>query len=445
MLRARRRILMIGWDFDARIALTNQDRLPGEPGALGGFIPWLVRRTPSLEVYVLRWDKGVLKTLLRGPTAFTVMRWMANRRIHTKLDSFHPTAASHHQKIVVIDNSVAFSGGIDMTGDRWDTRLHLDDEPGRVDPAGRPYKPWHDAVMAVDGAAAAAIAELAEERWHAANGRPIPLLEGGADCWPDGLAPDIEAVDIDIARTRAAMPGYPEVHEVEAQFLAQIAEARRFLYIESQYVASRRIAEAIARRLDEPDGPEIVIVNPEKAQGWLEPLAMDTARARLMEALARRDKHGRLRLYHPYTAAGQAIYCHAKILITDDRVVRVGSANLNNRSMRLDTECDLTIDAERPGNGHAAALAQTVRDGLLAEHLGETPARVGAKLAETGSLIATIEALRGPGRSLRPYQPPTLSAAEKWLADGEVLDPEGPDEMFEPLSRRGLFRRLRRP
>jgi hypothetical protein len=114
------------------------------------------------------------------------------------------------------------------------------------------------------------------------------------------------------------------VHENEALFLAQIARAKRYVYIESQYFASRRVAEAIARRLDEENGPEFVIVNPLTAQGWLEPIAMDTARARLVEALRRRDRHGRFRIYHPFTAGGEPIYCHAKILIADDRVFRLG-------------------------------------------------------------------------------------------------------------------------
>ena len=37
---------------------------------------------------------------------------------------------------------------------------------------------------------------------------------------------------------------------------------------------------------------------------------------------------------------------------------------------------------------------------------------------------------------------PELNDVEKWLADNELLDPEGPEEMFKPLSQRGLLRRL---
>ena len=65
-------------------------------------------------------------------------------------------------------------------------------------------------------------------------------------------------------------------------------------------------------------------------------------------------------------------------------------------------------------------------------------------IAETGSLIETIERLRGKGKTVQPYEVPDLTAVEEWLADNEVLDPEGPEEMFEALSKRGLFRRLRR-
>ncbi|MFN3774972.1 phospholipase D-like domain-containing protein [Sphingomonas parapaucimobilis] len=441
MLNARRQILLIGWDFDARIVL-DHDEAPGE--TVGDFIYSLVQRQPELEIFLLRWDTGAIKSLFRGRTFFTVLKWMAHKRIHTKLDGHHPIAASHHQKIVIIDDQLAFCGGIDMTSERWDTREHRDDDPGRKRPGGQPYKPWHDAISAVEGPVTHALGELFRERWHAAGGKPMGPAVPGASCWPEGLEPDFTNQPVAIARTMPGMDDQAPVHENEALFLAQIARAERYVYIESQYFASRRVAEAIARRLDEENGPEFVIINPLTAQGWLEPIAMDTARARLVEALRRRDRHGRLRLYHPFTAGGEAIYCHAKILISDDQVFRLGSSNLNNRSMRLDTECDLAIAVE--AESAAGRRIAAIRDDRLGEHLGIAPRLVGDTVARTGSLIAAVEVLRGQGgRSLRPYEVPDLSSVEEWLADNEVLDPEGPDEMFEAFSqRKGLFRRLRR-
>lgn len=441
MLQAQRRIMLIGWDFDARIHLVDSDREAGEPAAVGDFIYWLVERNPELEIFLLRWDVGALKTLVRGSNIVTLARWMQHPRIHTKLDSFHPTGGSHHQKIVVIDDCLAFCGGIDMTSERWDTRHHRDVEPRRVVPSGKPYKPWHDATTALQGPVAAALGELARDRWEHAGGTPLAPVGGATACWPTGLAVGFKDVEVGIARTSPEMPDCPEIREIEQLFVTQIAAAKVSIYAESQYFASRRIAEAIAARLAEADGPEIVIVNPEHAQGWLEPVAMDTARARLFAALKQRDRHDRLRLYHPFTAEGMAIYVHAKVMIVDGRTLRIGSANMNNRSMGLDTECDVTIDAGDEG----AEAIRAIRDGLIAEHLGLPVADVAAEIDSQGSLIGTIEALRGGGRSLRPYEIPDLNAVETWLADNEVLDPESPSELFEITAKRGLFRRLRHP
>ncbi|NJC34243.1 phosphatidylserine/phosphatidylglycerophosphate/cardiolipin synthase-like enzyme [Sphingomonas jejuensis] len=430
MLDAKKRIMLIGWDFDARIRLVQGRPADGGPAKVGDFIYWLVQRNPELEIYLLRWDMGAVKTLFRGTTIFTLFKWMKHPRIHTRLDAFHPTAASHHQKVVVIDDCIAFCGGIDMTTERWDRRDHADDDPLRRLPSGGKYKPWHDATSALQGPIAAALGELARDRWTVSGGSRLEAVGGVTGCWPDGLPADFEQVPVGIARTLPEMPNRPEVREVEALFLAQIAAARHSIYAESQYFASRKIAEAIARRLAEPDGPEIVIVHPEHAQGWLEPIAMDTARARLVSALRQRDKYNRLKLYHPFTAGGDAIYVHAKVMIVDGRTLRIGSANMNNRSLGLDTECDVIIDA---GEDEAPAVRR-IRDDLIAEHLGVSREVVAGQIDAQKSIIGAIESLRGPGRSLRPYEVPDLSGVETWLADNEVLDPESPSDMFESFA-----------
>jgi phosphatidylserine/phosphatidylglycerophosphate/cardiolipin synthase-like enzyme len=440
LLDATDRVMLIGWDFDARIVL-DADAREG-PEKVGDFLLWLVERTPTLNLHLLRWDLGAVKSLFRGTTVVSLVKLMRHPRIHVRLDGHHPTGASHHQKIVCIDDCLAFCGGIDMTDERWDTCEHRDDDPRRLSASGKPHKPWHDATTAVSGRAAAALAEICRERWRLGTGETLAPVETHRECWPEGLEPMFRDIDIGLAQTRPAMPGDEPVHQIEALFLDQIAAARRHIYCESQYFASRRIAEAIARRLEEEDGPEIVIVNPVTAQGWLEPLAMDTARARLIEALKRRDRHRRFRMYHPHTAGGEPIYVHAKLTFIDDRQLRVGSANMNNRSLRLDTECDLVVLAD---DSAVSATIVGIRDSLLAEHLDVPQSVIAEAIAASGSLIDTIEKLRGSGRSLRPYEPKDLAGIEKWLADNEVLDPENPDEMFEALNRRGLFRgRLKR-
>jgi phosphatidylserine/phosphatidylglycerophosphate/cardiolipin synthase-like enzyme len=445
LLDAKKRIMLVGWDFDGRIGFHASERLKGEPETISDFLLWLVERTPDLEVYLLRWDTGALKSLFRGSTAVTAVKWALHSRIHLKLDGHHPTASSHHQKLVSIDDCLAFCGGIDMTGDRWDTRAHLHDDPRRLQPNGAPYKPWHDATTALSGPIAAVVAQECRNRWERATGDCLSEIADAAPCWPDGLEPDFTAIDVALARSHPEMDDQEPVYEIEQLFLDQIAGAKRLIYLESQYFASRRVAEAIVRRLEEPSGPEVVIINPQTAEGWLQPLAMDSARARLVESLRKRDRHGRFAIYHPFTSGGEPIYVHAKIAIIDDRMVRIGSANLNNRSMRLDTECDVAIDASRHSGAGIEATVAGIRGGLLAEHLGVAVDRVEAVYRESGSLIQTIERLQGAGRSLRVYEVPDLGKTEEWLADNEVLDPEGPEEMFEPLARRGLFRWLSPP
>ena len=450
MLGARQRIHMIGWDFDTRMRLGDGRRfwnLPRKtvyPARLGAFVIWLCDRTPSLQVRVLKWNFGALKFLFRGSMILDLFRWMLHPSIDFKFDSAHPVGCSHHQKVVVIDDQFAVSGGIDMTSDRWDTQEHLESDPRRHKPYSKKlYGPWHDLTMLVEGDAAGALAELGRDRWERAGGKPlVPCAPQPESAWPEGLSAEFEDVEVGIARTRAAWRGREAVHEIEALFVEHIARAKHFIYAESQYFASRAIAEALAQRLAQPDPPEIVLINPKSAEGWLEQAAMDGARVQLCHAIGARDPGNRFRLFMPFNAAGTAIYVHSKVMIVDDEVVRVGSANMNNRSMGLDSECDLFIDAARPGNAHAGAPIKRLRIALLAEHTGLSEPDVAARLADNASMIDLITQAPRTGKYLEPFTLRPLTDAEKAVADNALLDPERPEELFEPFSkRRGLFRR----
>jgi phosphatidylserine/phosphatidylglycerophosphate/cardiolipin synthase-like enzyme len=443
MLRAKSQIIMIGWDFDTRIPL---DRSEGDnaPTELGAFISWLPKQTPALQIYILKWGFGAIALLGRGTTAFRIARWAASDNIHFKLDGAHPPGASHHQKILVIDDKLAFCGGIDMTAERWDTRGHVDKDPGRRRPTThRRYDPWHDATMAVDGNAARALGQLSRQRWEVAGGAAIPAPSSRNAVWPKPLKPMFREVDVAISRTRGAHAEIAPVREIEALFLDQVRSAKRWLYAENQYFASRAITQAIVKRLKEPDPPEFVIVNPTTGRGWLDEEAMSPARARLLQAIRKVDRHNRFRIYSPVTAAGVQIYVHAKILIVDDQVIRVGSANMNNRSMGLDSECDLTIDTRLVANRQAGPAIVAMMHDLVAEHLGQKPTNVRKEIEARGSLIGAIEALCGEGRTLVPLKPIEPNAIEQTLAENETLDPESAGEAFEPIARPGLLARLR--
>ena len=437
MIEAQHRILIIGWDFDPRIMLdrTHSDQ------SLGDFLLELATDRPERQIKILSWRTGALKLALRGRAIFWLARLMRTEAIRFVMDGAHPPGCSHHQKIVVIDDSFAICGGIDMTGDRWDTPAHRDHDERRRRPNGAPYGPWHDATMACDAPLAAAVSQLARERWFRATGEKLPALPPRDDLWPELLKSQFKGCRFAIARTAAPFGEWEEIKEIEALTLDLIARARRFIYAETQYFSSPRIAAAIIRRMEEPDGPEIVLVSPIKADGWLEQIAMDATRCRLAQLIGASDATNRFRIFTPKTEGGDDIYVHAKLMIVDDALLKIGSANMNNRSLGLDSECDLALEA---GSDAERAALTALRTRLMAEHLGAAEAEVAATFAETGSLLATIARHRREGgRRLEPLPIEEPTGTSRFIAETELLDPKSPDAMFEGMTRRTLFAPLR--
>jgi phosphatidylserine/phosphatidylglycerophosphate/cardiolipin synthase-like enzyme len=436
MADAKQRILLIGWDFDPRIALKPDKNGKGEP--LGDYLLRLAHEKPDRDIDILRWNFGGLKQFAMPRILSMVARWKLTRSISFRLDSAHPVGCSHHQKVAVFDDHLAVCGGIDVGSRRWDTRDHKDGDPHRTAPDGKVYMPWHDSTMILAGPVGNALADLGNERWQRATRKPLRDLDGEGENWPDALEPDFVGVDVAISRTRAEYDGYEEIREIEQLYLDMITAADRFIYFENQYFTCGKIAAAIAERLNEDDPPEFVMVMPKTADGWLEQMAMDAARVQLVREIAK-AKHGdRLKVYYPRTKCGEPIYVHAKTAIVDDRFLRVGSANMNNRSMGLDSECDVTLDAALSANAGAGPTIARLRESLIAEHLDVAETEVAATFKRTGSLIETIEALRGKDRSLELLDLVPPGPMDVFIAENELLDPTSPDAMFESLTERGL-------
>ncbi len=447
MLDARHRILLVGWDFDTRIHLAIGRRWFSRlfrktyPRRLGSFLVWLARHRKGLEIDILKWGLGVFEFLRRGFMLIDVLRMASHKAINFNFDGHHPVGCSHHQKIAVLDDKLAVCGGIDMTQERWDTREHIENDRRRHRPHGLRYGPWHDATMMMEGEAARHLGALSRERWRRAGGDQLSEVAiPEVSLWPKELPVQFVNVEIGIARTRAKYDELEEVREIEQLLIDQIASARHFIYSENQYFTSPRIADAIAKRLKEDDPPEVVLVQPETGEGWLEQVAMDHARNCLLHSLADIDHKNRFAMFVPFTGE-TPIYVHAKLTIFDDTVLRIGSANWNNRSMGLDSECDVFIDCARPGNAHACDRIADLRHSLLGEHCGMEPDAVARALDEEGSMLAFIEKYgRKNSRQLRRFVPPEVDGIEETLAGSQILDPESPDEMFEPFANGGLMK-----
>jgi phosphatidylserine/phosphatidylglycerophosphate/cardiolipin synthase-like enzyme len=425
--RAERSILIVGWDFDAGIKLRPND--PDCP-PIGDFLRSLVDQRSQLKVRVLVWSVAVihapgspLPLLLGAP-------WEDHPRIQVRLDREHPLYAAHHQKIVCVDDAVAFAGGIDLTIRRWDTRDHVASHQVRKSPDGVPYPPVHDAQMVVEGETARVVSEVARERWRRAIGEHIPPVTPTENLWPQDLQPHFVDTPVAVVRTFASWNRAPEITEGYALTIDALSAARRSIYIEAQYLTAPRVRKLLAKSLRRPDGPEIVIIVRRLFTGKMEAFVMGGNQKRLVQHLRRADRHRRLGAYYPVIpqeTGDRPVTVHSKIVIIDDDFVRVGSSNLNNRSIALDTECDLAVEVSDDARRRTIA---GLREGLIAEHLDTTPEAVRDAVAMEGSLIRAIERLGCNRRCLRPIPDmgklPTRPVFGTWL-----LDPPRPFFLFQ--------------
>jgi phospholipase D1/2 len=420
---ARQRIVIVGWDFHGRTRL-QPDRAPGAlPDELGPLLGALIARRPSLRVHLLEWNYSLLYALERGLGPWTDLAWAHDPRFELERDDRHPFGASQHQKLVILDDSVAFAGGIDLTLRRWDTSEHAAAQPGRVDPAGRPYGGFHDAQIAVDGEAARALAELAGERWRRATGESLERLSPAPALWPDSLRVDARDCTVAIARTVPPFDGEPGVREVQALWLESIARARRTLYVESQYFTAPCVVRALCARLEEYDGPEVLLVLPAHCSGWIEESTMGRLRIELLRELRSADRFGRLGVFAPLLSGDRPLNVHSKICVVDDDFARVGSANLSGRSMGFDSECDLALEAD--GRADLRAAITGLRNRLLAEHTGMSQAELERRIARVGgSLLRAIPERRPGMRGLQPIADGLFAGSAEWMRTVPI-DPDG--------------------
>jgi phospholipase D1/2 len=430
---AQESIYIAAWDVDSRIKLLRSTRDETKSVQLGRFLNAKVARTPGLQVYILCWDFAMIYAFEREFLPLFNLGWRTHKRIHLHMDDEHPIGASHHQKIVVIDDTLAFCGGIDLTKHRWDTPEHAPHDPHRAGPDGRPYGPFHDVQMFMSGDVAASLADLFRQRWFWATGQGIkPAGTDRRPPWPEGIRSDLSHTPVGIARTFPAYKERQEVREAEALYVDSIAAAKRYIYIENQYLTSALLAKTLGEKLGQRDGPEIVLVLPKQVHGWLEQRTMGAEQGRILGQLFEADRYHRLRTFYPsLTENGDAVFVHAKVMIVDDCLARIGSSNLTNRSMGLDSECDLAIEAS--DNPAVKTAIGGLRNVLLAEHLGASAESVNKALQEEKSLIQVVERLAGSGRGLKELVPERITsiAGAAGALDTKLPDPEKPIKLDE--------------
>lgn len=272
----------------------------------------------------------------------------------------HP--ATFHQKAAVVDGRFALVGGLDVDERRWDTTDH--DRPAE--------ETWRDVTLAVEGEPARQVAAAVRRVWDRAVDDlalrrtpppPLPNLVSPEKA-PAPEAPAMNGSETFDTRLTLSSPrpgafsfGPETTEEGNLQAaLDIIGAARRFLYLETQFLRSARIARALAEAADARPELELVTILPFAPEHYAFEKKRDSA-VRHGEALqvaavrrvrlAYRDRCAVLSPAKPtrrspedsFAAFGAGIvYVHSKVLIADAEVALVGSANMNGRSLSWDTE-----------------------------------------------------------------------------------------------------------
>lgn len=440
--RAQSSILLCGWQFDSDVELLRGPEAEAAtlPVTLKAFLNALCERSPTLEIRVLAWDYHVVFALEREWMQRLALHWTTHSRCRFRFDDNHAPRGCHHQKFVVIDGALSFVGGIDLCQHRWDVRAHREHEPLRIS-RGEEHKPFHDVQSYLVGTASAErLTNLFQARWQRSGGDPFQLAAPPAyrpEDWAPARGTALPATQVTLSRTDPAgsPTGVENCCEVLALQRDAIAAAQRSIYAETQYFSSHEVAAALIARL-RAGGPalDVVLITNMEAETLKEQVAVGLAQAKILgelRAAAVGTEH-RVGLYYTVPDAPdgrepeRATYIHSKLMIIDDQLLVVGSANLTNRSCSVDTELNASFEAAAGGDAELARAIRAVRLDLLSEHMG---------LPVTQGDVATLDAHARTRRGrLRIHPSPTVSErAVLSVVDPQQLpfDPSEP-EMHDP-------------
>lgn len=383
--QARRSILLLGWQFDSDVPLLRgKDVPPGtDPEAveLLPFLDGLCAANPALEVRILAWDHSLWLSLEREVLQKLSFDLRTSKNFYFENDATVSQYGAHHQKVAIIDGRIAFLGSADICQDRWDTSQHACGDELRVGRGGKACKPYHEVQAVVTGAAARSLVDLFVERWKDGTGQHLDaaslVADGPAedDPLPRQVTLEMPLAEATLHRQFPHRLGRPPVREVRDLLVSWIDEAERLIYIETQYFTSRAVCDALVERMraEGRSKLEIVVVLPRKPEALKEELAVGATQVEVLDELTRvaRQTGHSLGVYNVAGRQGDGedlfVYIHSKLLVVDDLRLTIGSANLNNRSMSLDSEINIAWSTDDPEDEVGTAI-ERLRHRLLSEH-----------------------------------------------------------------------------
>ncbi len=439
--QATHEIFITGWDIHSETNLAPDWEGTWVPRrwSLSQFLLDLLESKPDLHIYLLCWDYAPIYLLEREKLQAIRFGWFSHPRMHFKMDAAHPVGASQHQKFVVVDQSVAFLGGLDLTIRRWDTCDHLARNPLRVDPQGLPYGPYHDMQIGFHGSLAVRMADLFCERWKRATGETLRSKSIARVFSPQMMhgVYAFENVSMALSQTLPPFRDHAPRFEIAQLYSDGLETARNHIVLENQYLTSRHIVEILSRVLRKESGPEVIIILPELAGGWLEQKTMGLMQAQALYALQEADAHARLQVFYPehrdLRKSKRYITVHSKVMVVDSEIISIGSANLNNRSMGFDSEVNATIHVQKPCYGFTA--------NLLSHHT-DAKATIIQRHLEQGASVREAIRILNEASTHRHLQAFTIQAAGPMLLDSELVDAEKPSVLEEGMDRWGQLMQI---
>lgn len=316
---------------------------------------------------------------------------------------------SHHQKLLVVqgrDGLVALCGGVDVNADR----LHDLPPPKGSYRADRPAVGWtgsssgggsgggsggsgprgsgnplHDVHVRLTGPTALPLLRAFLRRWWARSGdravdRRAPLRGRYEQAVPAPTGRQFVRVGetFDGVLRMPAGPVRSRKVTVQDIWLRSILGARRFIYIEEQYLLSDCAAAAIKAVL--PRLAHVTILIPPSE--ITDVPGVWERRRKFLDAITKGNPNaGKLHVYtrtvgqqRPCVRANAPhLYVHSKMAVIDDELALIGSANCNNRGWETDSE--LVVASFEDARG-TASVAGRLRADLWAHHLGTSAAAV---------------------------------------------------------------------
>ncbi len=337
---ARRSVHVAGWAINPAFAVEREPVL-----ALRDLLAEAAQR---LDVRVLVWEGAPFRLFhpTRAEAGATLDHLVRGTRIAGALDGRNRPMHCHHEKLVIVDGTTAFVGGIDLTGlggDRYDAAPH-----DRREALG-----WHDAAARLRGPAVADVASHFAMRWTATTGERIDEVDVPATAGNSR---------VQVVRT-VPEDTYPALRDGDFSILdaytGALRGARRLIYLENQFLWSVEVVAVLRRKLLSPPSDEfrLCIVLPLRPNN-----GGDDTRGQLA-VLMDADRHQRLLVatVGPPGREHPRVYVHAKVAVIDDEWLTIGSANLNEHSLFNDTEVNIVTDD--------AGLARETRERLWSEHL----------------------------------------------------------------------------